>query len=103
MLLRKLLKLLKNKRSYEVLQRQPARYTGGTYDLFDESSGFVQFGVDPTGPQGSTLFSNLITLPTFSEKIAQGRFVGYLILVLLAISAAVFTAFLYLIRSKKGS
>ena len=29
-------------------------------------------------------------LPTFSEKIAQGRFVGYLILVLLAISAAVF-------------
>ena len=50
----------------------------------------MQFGVDPTGPQGGTLLSNLITLPTFSEKIAQGRFVGYLILVLLAISAAVF-------------
>ena len=84
------LSYLKTRGAYEVLPRQPARYTGGTYDLFDESSGFVQFGVAPTGPQGGTLLSNLITLPTFSEKIAQGRFVGYLILVLLAISAAVF-------------
>ena len=95
---------MKTRGAYEVLPRQPARYTGGTYDLFDESSGFVQFGVDPTGPQGGTLLSNLITLPTFSEKIAQGRFVGYLILVLLAISAAVFIWRFYILYGvRRGS
>ena len=52
------LSYLKTRGAYEVLPRQPARYTGGTYDLFDESSGFVQFGVDPTGPQGCLLYTS---------------------------------------------
>ena len=51
--------------AYETLPRQPGRYLGGTYDIHDNSTGFVEFAVDPTGPQGGALLTNLISLPSF--------------------------------------
>ncbi len=63
--------------AYETLPRQPGRYLGGTYDIHDTSTGFVEFAVDPTGPQGGALLTNLISLPSFFEQIQYGRITGY--------------------------
>jgi biopolymer transport protein ExbB len=72
------------------LPKQPGRYLDGTYDVFDEDSGFVQFAVDPTGPQGGALLVNLISLPSFFEQIQYGRITGYTIIVLFLIAIGVF-------------
>ncbi|MBV12787.1 MAG: biopolymer transporter ExbB [Flavobacteriaceae bacterium] len=81
---------LSKRGAYETLPKQPGRYLDGTYDVFDEDSGFVQFAVDPTGPQGGALLVNLISLPSFFEQIQYGRITGYTIIVLFLIAIGVF-------------
>ena len=62
------------------LQRQPAsRYTGRADDLQDSTSGVNSFGVDPTRGQ---LLALLVQSPSLMERIAQGKQVGYVIIVL---------------------
>ena len=86
----KYLTYLSKRGAYETLPRQPGRYLDGTYDIFDEDSGFVQFAVDPTGPQGGALLVNLISLPSFFEQIQYGRITGYTIILLFLIAIGVF-------------
>ncbi|MDC1138922.1 MotA/TolQ/ExbB proton channel family protein [Gammaproteobacteria bacterium] len=81
---------LSKRGAYETLPRQPGRYLDGTYDIFDVDSGFVQFAVDPTGPQGGALLVNLISLPSFFEQIQYGRITGYTIILLFLIAIGVF-------------
>ena len=81
---------LSKRGAFETLPKQPGRYLDGTYDVFDEDSGFVQFAVDPTGPQGGALLVNLISLPSFFEQIQYGRITGYTIIVLFLIAIGVF-------------
>jgi biopolymer transport protein ExbB len=81
---------LSKRGAYETLPKQPGRYLDGTYDIFDEDSGFVQFAVDPTGPQGGALLVNLISLPSFFEQIQYGRITGYTIILLFFIAIGVF-------------
>jgi biopolymer transport protein ExbB len=76
--------------AYETLPRQPGRYLGGTYDIHDDSTGFVEFAVDPTGPQGGALLTNLISLPSFFEQIQYGRITGYTIILLFLIATGIF-------------
>ena len=76
--------------AYETLPRQPGRYLGGTYDVHDTESGFVEFAVDPTGPQGGALLSNLISLPSFFEQIQYGRITGYTIILLFLLASGIF-------------
>ena len=76
--------------AYETLPRQPGRYLGGTYDVHDTESGFVEFAVDPTGPQGVALLSNLISLPSFFEQIQYGRITGYTIILLFLLATGIF-------------
>ncbi len=67
---------------YEELPSQPpGRYTSSTGDLFDGETFPVQFAVDPTGPQGGTYLSSLITMPGTIERMSLGGPVGYIILV----------------------
>ena len=86
----KYLTYLSKRGAYETLPRQPGRYLDGTYDIFDEDSGFVQFAVDPTGPQGGALLVNLISLRSFFEQIQYGRITGYTIILLFLIAIGVF-------------
>ena len=76
--------------AYETLPKQPSRFLDGSYDIFDEDSGFVQFAVDPTGPQGGALLVNLISLPSFFEQIQYGRITGYTIILLFLLATGVF-------------
>ncbi len=76
--------------AYETLPRQPGRYLGGTYDIHDSSSGFVEFAIDPTGPQGGALLTNLISLPSFFEQIQYGRITGYTIILLFLLATGIF-------------
>ena len=76
--------------AYETLPRQPGRYLGGTYDVHDNSTGFVEFAVDPTGPQGAALLTNLISLPSFFEQIQYGRITGYTIILLFLLATGIF-------------
>jgi len=76
--------------AYETLPRQPGRYLGGTYDIHDDSTGFVEFAVDPTGPQGGALLTNLISLPSFFEQIQYGRITGYTIILLFLLATGIF-------------
>jgi len=62
------------------LQRQPAgRYTGRADDLQEASGGLNSFAVDPTRGQ---LLALLVQSPSLMERIAQGKQVGYVIIVL---------------------
>ena len=62
------------------LQRQPAgRYTGRAEDLQDATGGVNSFAVDPTRGQ---LLALLVQSPSLMERIAQGKQVGYVIIVL---------------------
>ena len=76
--------------AYETLPRQPGRYLGGTYDVHDTSTGFVEFAVDPTGPQGGALLTNLFSLPSFFEQIQYGRITGYTIILLFLLATGIF-------------
>jgi biopolymer transport protein ExbB len=69
------------------LQRQPqARYTSRVEDLEDASSGLHPIGLDPTRGQ---LLSLLVQSPSLSERIAQGKIVGYVIITLGIIGVAI--------------
>ena len=81
---------LSGRGAYETLPKQPSRFLDGSYDVFDEDSGFVQFAIDPTGPQGGALLVNLISLPSFFEQIQYGRITGYTIILLFLIATGVF-------------
>jgi len=62
------------------LQRQPpSRYTGRIDDLIDATSGQFPIGLDPTRGQ---LLGLLVQSPSLMERIAQGKTVGYVIIVL---------------------
>lgn len=65
------------------LPRQPASRFVSTAEAMSEiaagSSGFVEFGLDPTRGQ---LLSLLIQTPTIQERIQQGGTVGYVIIAL---------------------
>jgi biopolymer transport protein ExbB len=61
------------------LPRQPEDHLAGAQALQNASSGFVDFGVDPTGPAGGQLLTALIDTPTFLERVDQGGTVGYVI------------------------
>ena len=94
---------LSKRGAYETLPKQPGRYLDGTYDIFDEDSGFVQFAVDPTGPQGGALLVNLISLPSFFEQIQYGRITGYTIILLFFIAIGVFGWRFYALFTINGS
>jgi len=69
--------------SLEILPRQPERqYTSSASDLQSATSGFTQFGIDPTGPSGGSYLEALIDTPDLKERWQQGREVGYVITVL---------------------
>jgi biopolymer transport protein ExbB len=62
------------------LQRQPqSRYTKRIPDLEEGTSGVYPLGLDPTRGQ---LLGLLVQSPSLGERIAQGREVGYVIIVL---------------------
>jgi len=62
------------------LARQPdGRYTGTTRDILDETEGYVEFGLD--GTRGN-LLKLLVAAPTILEKVKQGSYVGYAIILL---------------------
>ena len=68
---------------YAFLPRQPAgRFTKTAKSVGNADAGEqVRFGVDPTGPTGGSLLANLIQTPSLAERAAQGREVGYAIIV----------------------
>jgi biopolymer transport protein ExbB len=69
------------------LQRQPqARYTSRVEDLEDADAGLHPIGLDPTRGQ---LLSLLVQSPSLSERIAQGKIVGYVIIALGIIGVAI--------------
>ena len=60
------------------LQRQPpTRYTNRLGDLVDATSGMFPVGLDPTRGQ---LLGLLVQSPSLTERIAQGKTVGYVII-----------------------
>ncbi len=62
------------------LQRQPqSRYTGRAEDLEEAKTGLHSFAIDPTRGQ---LLSLLVQSPSLMERIAQGKVVGYVIIVI---------------------
>jgi len=69
---------------YAFLPRQPAgRYTKTAKKIGNADAGPdpIKFGIDPTGPTGGSLLANLIQTPSLAERAAQGREVGYAIIV----------------------
>lgn len=67
--------------------RQPsARYLNGAEDISEPGAGTVEFTIDPTSGQ---LLSLLVASPDFSERVAQGGIIGYVILSLGAIALVV--------------
>jgi biopolymer transport protein ExbB len=69
------------------MARQPVgQFTGTIDDLASAESGMVGFALDPSRGQ---ILSLLIDVPTFFERIGQGRTIGYIIIVLGAIGIAV--------------
>ena len=69
------------------LQRQPQnRYLSRIEDLEGASSGLHPVGIDPTRGQ---LLSLLVQSPSLGERIAQGKQVGYVIIVLGIIGVAI--------------
>jgi len=62
------------------LQRQPqSRYTSRIGDLVNATSDMHPLGIDPTRGQ---LLGLLVQSPSLTERIAQGKTVGYVIIVL---------------------
>jgi biopolymer transport protein ExbB len=69
------------------LQRQPqSRYTSRASDLVNATEGLTGFGVDPTRGQ---LLALLVQSPSLTERIAQGKQVGYVIIALGIIGLAI--------------
>ena len=78
----KYLEYASSKGQYAFLPRQPAgRYTKTAKAVGNASVGDqVRFGIDPTGPTGGSLLTNLIQTPSLMERAQQGREVGYAII-----------------------
>ena len=71
-----------SKGQYAFLPRQPeGRYTRTANNTSASSGEQVTFGIDPTGPTGGSLLANLIQTPSLSERAAQGREIGYAIII----------------------
>lgn len=67
--------------------RQPsARYMSGAEALADGEQGVIPFTIDPTRGQ---LLSLLVAAPNFSERVAQGGIIGYVILALGALALVI--------------
>ena len=66
---------------YAELPSQPAgRFTGTTSDMLEADAFPVQFAVDPTGPQGGSLLTSLISMPSTLERMTLGGPVGFIIM-----------------------
>ncbi|MEE4218942.1 MAG: MotA/TolQ/ExbB proton channel family protein [Xanthomonadales bacterium] len=69
------------------LQRQPqGRYTSRASELVEATDGLHGFAIDPTRGQ---LLALLVQSPSLTERIAQGKEVGYVIIVLGIIGLAI--------------
>ena len=69
------------------LQRQPqSRYTARASALVNATDGLTGFGVDPTRGQ---LLALLVQSPSLTERIAQGKEVGYVIIALGIVGLAI--------------
>ena len=77
--------------------RQPSSFLGMAQDLQDGDEAFMGFGLDPS--RGSIL-SMLILAPSFTERVAQGGVVGYVILALLLLGL-VMIGERYIVLNKK--
>ena len=77
----KYLEFAASKGQYAFLPRQPeGRYTRTAKNIASAAaSEQVTFGIDPTGPTGGSLLANLIQTPSLTERLAQGREIGYAI------------------------
>ena len=74
------LKFIPETQSLQVLARQPAgRFRSMADDLFELEEGFTAMAVDPSKGQ---LLGLLIQTPGIGERINQGGFVGYLIILI---------------------
>jgi biopolymer transport protein ExbB len=63
----------------ELTRQPPGAIQESAQKLQNAESGFVQVGVDPTGPSGGSLLSALINSPSITERWHQGGLVGYII------------------------
>ena len=79
----KYLEFAASKGQYAFLPRQPeGRYTRTANNIASAGAGEqVTFGIDPTGPTGGSLLANLIQTPSLTERLAQGREIGYAIVI----------------------
>jgi biopolymer transport protein ExbB len=50
----------------------------------------VQFAVDPTGPQGGSLLTSLISMPSTLERMTLGGPVGYIIMIIGVLATLLF-------------
>ena len=74
------LKFIPETQSLQVLARQPAgRFRSMADDLFELEEGFTAMAVDPSRGQ---ILGLLIQTPGIGERINQGGFVGYLIILI---------------------
>ena len=74
------LKFIPETQSLQVLARQPAgRFRSMADDLFELEEGFTAMAVDPSKGQ---ILGLLIQTPGIGERINQGGFVGYLIILI---------------------
>jgi biopolymer transport protein ExbB len=98
------LKYASTRGMYEELPSQPpGRYTSSTGDLFGADSFPVQFAIDPTGPQGGTYLSSLITMPGTLERMSLGGPIGTIILIVGFLTTLLFAwrfYFLYGVRKE---
>lgn len=71
------------------LSRQPARrFTAAAAVLARSTQGTHVFAIDPTGPSGGSYLAALTAAPSFAERIRQGGMIGYVIMVLGVVGAA---------------
>ena len=79
----KYLEFASSKGQYAFLPRQPeGRYTRSASSVAEANAGEqITFGIDPTGPTGGSLLANLIQTPSLTERLAQGREIGYAIVI----------------------
>ncbi len=69
----------KANRISELVRQPKSRHTESAADLQNLQSGFGPFSIDPSR---GTILSLLIKAPSFEERIAQGKEIGYLILII---------------------
>lgn len=71
------------------LPRQPERrFLSAAADLAHATEGMHAFAIDPTGPSGGSFLAALTASPSFGERVQQGGMIGYLIMALGLLGAA---------------